>query len=436
MTTASIPWSLGGERWITGTAIIFIASMVTLMRSYFAIKLFSLMLFLLAFLVSLYMRKVRIAVHPRLVWFYLLTGVVGLAWGFAGVLHSANYRQGAFDALKLYVVWSAAFFCLYTILRSLPSLRVLHAAIVVAGILIPLINLVALYGQLSGASLIPDGVQEELNVEVGFGRGYFQFSSNNIISMFLIAPYLLALQFRKDSGRSNSLLTKLALSLSLLFVAVSGRRALWIVVALTPCAVLLLSRLTNSQGSLKWRGILFASAIAVIVGLGTLFILPEGSLETASLSSLKEAFSSDDVRTIQKSHLIDAFLQSPVLGSGFGGHVSGYIGSEDWQSSYELTYYQMLFNLGIVGTALIVALFSLYFSSVIKLFRQFKDGSAVPFGLLIAFCSLLAGAYSNPYLGGFDSLFFAGLLPYLATFEHGFDRPKAVAGVALCPTQA
>jgi O-antigen ligase len=408
----------------------FIVSMATLMRSYLAIKLFFLALFLLAFLVSLYLGKARVLICPRLVRFYLCTGLAGLAWAFVGVLDPANYRQGVLDALKLYVVWSAAFCVLFTLLRSMPSLRVLHAAMVMAGILIPIINLAALYGHLGGTSLIPESVQEELNMEVGYGRGYFQFSSNNIISMFLIAPYLLSLQFRADAGKSNSLSTKLALALSLIFVVVSGRRALWIVVALTPSVVLLLSRLTGG-GLVKGRSILLASAIAVAVGLSTLFIVPEGTLDSMAASSVKEAFSPDDVRTMQESHLIAAFLKSPVLGAGFGAHAAGYIGSDEWQSGYELTYFQMLLNLGIVGIAFVGALFSLYFGLVVRVFRQFKDGSAIPFGLLIAFFSLVAGAYSNPYLGGFDSLFFVGLLPFLSTFQHGFEQPKLAAGVAL-----
>ena len=50
--------------------------------------------------------------------------------------------------------------------------------------------------------------------------------------------------------------------------------------------------------------------------------------------------------------------------------------------------------------------------------------------LLVAFCSLLIGAYSNRYFGSFDLLFFAGLLPYLATFNHGFQPDAQVSGAA------
>jgi hypothetical protein len=433
MVPGKISQSPIGERWITVTAVMFIASMATLVRSYLAIKLLVLALFLVAFLVSVYLRRTRIVVYRRLVWFYLWIGVAGVVWTIIGLLHPANYVQGAFDSVKLYVIWSAAFLVLFTLLRAGPSLQPMHIAMVMGGILIPLINFVGLYDQFTGGGFVSEGIRQELGMEIGFGDGYIQLSSLNISAMFFIAPYLVSLQFRTDAGKSNSMLTKVALVLSLILAAVSGRRALWIVVALTPCTILLLSRLAGSCSLISAAGkrYLLACAAASVLGLGTLLILPEHTVEVGSISRLEQAFSSEDERTIQKPYLINAFMKSPLLGSGFGGR-AGYIRSDERPWSYELTYYQMLFNLGIVGVTFLGTLFAVYLAAVVRLLRQFKDGSAIPFGLLIAFFSLLVGAYSNPYFGGFDSLFFAGLLPYLSTFQHGFDRPKLVAEAALC----
>jgi hypothetical protein len=432
MTAASTARPLGGERWVTVPAVMLIASMATLVQSYVAVKLFFLALFLLASMVNVALRRIRIVVCRRLVLFYLWIGLAGLMWAFVGLLHPGNYVQGDLEALRLYVVWSAAFVVLYTLLRVGPSLQLMHTAMVIAGILIPLINFVGLYDQFNGLGLISDGIRQELNIENGFGDGYIQMNSVNIGVMFLIAPYLLSLQFRADEGKSNSKLTKLALVLSLILAAVSGRRALWLVVALTPFTILLLSRLTGSYGLMKAgrRRLLLACAAASVVGLSMLSILPESALDVGSVSHLKRAFSSEDERAIQEPYLIDGFLESPVLGSGFGGY-AGYQRSELRPWTYELTYHKLLFNMGIVGTASLLTLFSLYFLLVIRLLRRFKYGSAIPFGLLVAFCSLLLGAYSNPYFGSFDFLFFAGLLPYLSTFQRGFDRRQLTPGEAL-----
>src|SRR6266576_2716393 len=106
MRTASIARPFGGDRWITWTAVMFIASMATLMRAYLVIKLFFLVLFLLAFLVNIYLKRTRIIVYPRLVWFYLWISVAGLVWGVVGLLHPGNYLQGILGALRLFVFWS------------------------------------------------------------------------------------------------------------------------------------------------------------------------------------------------------------------------------------------------------------------------------------------------------------------------------------------
>jgi len=432
MTAASIARPQEDGRWTMWTAVMMIASMATLVQSYLAVKLFFLTLFLLTSMVSVAFGRTKIVVHPRLIFFYLWIGEAGVVWAFVGVLHHGNYDQGVWDALRLYVLWSAAFIVIYTLLRARPSLRVMHKAMVVAGILIPLINLVELYDQFSGLGLISHGVRQELQMQIGFGGGYIQFTSMNISSMFMIAPYLLSLQFRADAGKSNPMLTKLALVLSLILVAVSGRRALWIVVALTPCTILLLSKLTGSYGLIKAGGrrFLLACAAAGVVGLSSLLILPQSAVGVGFISHLKQAFSSEDARTIQKPYLVEGFMNSPVFGSGFGAN-AGYTRNDERPWMYELTYYQMLFNLGIVGVTALGVLFLVYFVRVARLLRRFKDGSAIPFGLLIAFCSVLVGAYADPYFGGFDSLFFVGLLPYLSTFLRGFDRPKSTGGMAL-----
>lgn len=401
-----------------------ITSMATLLQSYVFIKLFFLTLFLLAFLVNLGFNATRIVVHGRLIWFYVCLGMSGVAWTLVGVLHPSNYIQGNLEALRLYVAWSAAFVVLYTLLRAGPSLRTMHTAIVAAGILIPLINLVGLVDEFSGLGIISEGIRHELQMEIGFGDGYIQFSSMNISSMFVIAPYLVALQFRKEAGKSNSAPARIALTLSLVLVAVSGRRALWVVTALTPCTVLLLSIITDSYNSIRKgaKRFLLVCAVAGVLAPGVLLIIPNKLSDVGAFNRLEDAFSSDDFRAIQRPYLVHAFMQSPILGSGFGAY-AGYTRSDERPWMYELTYYQMLLNLGIVGVTVLGGLFTLYLVKVLRLLRQFKDGSAVPFGLLVGFCSLLVGAYSNPYLGGFDSLFFLGLLPYLSTFVDGFGRP-------------
>jgi hypothetical protein len=217
-----------GQKWINWSAVMFIVSMATLVQSYLAIKLFFLAIFLVTFLVNIYLFRTRIAVYPRLVWFYARIGLAGIVWAIVGLLHPTNYARASFDALRLYVAWSVAFVVLFTLLRAISSLQVMHTAMVVAGILISVINIVGVYDELTGTGLISETVRQELSMQLGFVDG-FKVTSPNIAALFVITPYLLSLQFRADAGKLNSLLAKLALVVSLIVVALSGRRALWVV---------------------------------------------------------------------------------------------------------------------------------------------------------------------------------------------------------------
>jgi len=108
----------------------FVTSMATFALSLVVVKVLFLALFLLASIVNGALAS-RFVVYPRLVTFYLAICVAGIVWAIVGLLHHGNDVMGAFDALRLYVIWSVAFLVLYSLLRSEPSLGLIHASMVV-----------------------------------------------------------------------------------------------------------------------------------------------------------------------------------------------------------------------------------------------------------------------------------------------------------------
>lgn len=402
-------------------AVLFVTSMATFVRSYVLLKLALLALFMMGCLVQAFRRN-RVDIHPRILVFYVITSLICIVWSVVGLFNPGSYPMGVVETLRLYVLWSAAFLILYTLLRSGRSLKVMHRAFVLSGILIALINFAGLLDGLAGLGWIPGSVRAALMMNFGIHEGYVQITSHNIGMLFVIVPYLLSLQLRTDAGEANSGLAKLSLVLSLILTAVSGRRALWIAVGLTPLVVLVLSLATGTYGRLRVRArrILVACGAALVIGVAAGAALPTSLQEFGVVQHVQAAFSAEDERTIQKGYLLDAFASRPMLGSGFGAF-GGYSRNEDRPWIYELTYHQLLFNMGAIGVIVLGALFGAYLVLLGRLFRLFPDGSAVPFGLLTGFVALLIGSYSNPYLGSFDYLFFIGLLPFLTTFQRGFD---------------
>ena len=167
-------------------------------------------------------------------------------------------------------------------------------------------------------------------MNIGIHDGYIQITSHNIGMLFVIVPYLLSLQLRTDAGEANSGLAKLALVLSLILTVVSGRRALWIAVALTPFIVLLLSWAAGSYNRLRGRArrLLAAYCVASGIGLAAWSTLAVPLEEYQTVRHFQDAFSAEDERTIQKGYLVNAFRNAPLLGSGYGAY-GGYRRSED-----------------------------------------------------------------------------------------------------------
>lgn len=370
-----------------------IASLLVLMRSFLWVKLGLVAVFVAARAYAFFRRKFHPELSVGLLLFYLLIAIMGIVWCVIGLLR-VNYAQGNLDGFKLYTLWSLAFCLLYALLDD-NGPTIFHRAIVLSGLLIPVINIAAIW--------YPDLFSDPTALMVaGNERGVWEFSSANIASLFIVAPYLLSLQLTAKTSKW----AKLSLLFSLVMVALSGRRALWLVVVSTPCLILLLAKITKQ--SVRPKVLAFSLVIMATLGLGLM------SLQNDATDRLMSAFSGDDYRDIQRPYLLKAFSEVPLLGSGFGGRAE-YTRGDQAPWHYELTYEKMLFNLGIIGTCGIVLLFGIYFWRVIRVLKQHHG--AVPFALLIGLVSLLIGSYSNPYLGGFDSLFFVGVLPYLSTFN-------------------
>src|SRR6267378_6047854 len=159
--------SQGSSRSIAGLpAVLLVASMATFALSFVVLKLLFVVLFLLAAIANGGLRM-SFVVYPRLVAFYLSMSVAGIAWALVGLLNSGNEVLGVVDALRLYVIWSVAVLILYTLLRSEPSLRLIHASLVLSGVLISTINLVALADQIGGWGLIPEALRQDLELRIG-----------------------------------------------------------------------------------------------------------------------------------------------------------------------------------------------------------------------------------------------------------------------------
>ena len=409
-----------GLRNNIGAALI--VSLASLVQSHIYVKMS-----LIGLYVSLWgvcvLNGERVRLYTLLVIFYASIASLGLLWGVAGLANGANHVLGITDAVRLYAIWSSVFLILYTIIRSDDGLAMFDKAFVVAGIAIPVINAIGIADAGLGLGIVSQDVREQMELFVGFHDGFLRLSAINIGSMFLVAPYLLARRILSSATGKSNLLESISLALSILLVLVSGRRALWIVLAAAPFIVFLMASLAGRFASVRRTAIRLIMLYTVVAGVGGIVMMtrPGVATEIGGVQHLASAFSSQDERSIQKGYLLREYASAPLLGSGFGAF-AGYVRSNEYPWTYELTYHQMLFNIGTLGTLLIVSLFATYFVIVLWECRRNWHANTTVVSLLVAWISLLIGAYSNPYLRSFDYLFFAGMVPWLATLSDNRTR--------------
>lgn len=405
--------------------VLYLTATMTLIQTYLVVKLLLLCLVAGSWAILAIAQR-QVILRPRIIAFYLAVAVLGIGWFFVG-LARGNHPTALSDSAKLYVAWSVVIGGFYSMLRSKRSLHLFHRAIVASAILIAVMNIVGVLDQVLGWGLVPAGVRLDLDLRVGLHEGYVQVTSRNIGALFFIAPYLIAFHLRSDGGAERGLVSRLALLMALIVAGLSGRRALWLVVLATPVLIVSLSLIIHGWERLRpgGRRLLFAFGFAGVLGVGVLAV-QGASTEDVTLRHLMSAFSSQDERSIQRPFLIRGFADHQILGSGFGafaGHRSPAV--RPW--IYELTYHQMLFNLGLVGFGLLAGLFAVYGIMVVRTLRRYRAATAVPFGLCVGWGGMLAAAASNPYLGSFDFLVLVGILPYLASFDQGFDERERTA---------
>ncbi|SFG04030.1 O-antigen ligase like membrane protein [Lachnospiraceae bacterium C7] len=117
----------------------------------------------------------------------------------------------------------------------------------------------------------------------------------------------------------------------------------------------------KKQG-LTYANMLILAAIVIFVFgfAGLLIFYQDGKYLNNIIGTFAYRFSgtqveaSDGTRVEQFTHLYDGFVSAPFIGHGLGSFVSDYIRSESNPHSYELEYLSYLYQLGVVGTFLII----------------------------------------------------------------------------------
>jgi O-antigen ligase len=223
----------------------------------------------------------------------------------------------------------------------------------------------------------------------GYNPGGFRVFIGNQV-LFVVATALLLAELA-SLGSSRMRVGGLALLIAGTYL--SHTRGIWLGMAIV-CAGVLLVMLWREVDAGRQRLILRTAAVVALLGIGIGVGMLFGAVSRPSF--LGDA--SAGLRETQAPKLWDAFKQNPVFGDGLGAVVRPrFVRDPAAPWSYELTYLQLLFQMGVLG---LLAVLALPLAVVRRGLREAGTGAlrAQPLAGAMAILGILVASATNPYL--------------------------------------
>lgn len=391
---------------------IFTLSALVFPRVYGPQKLILLILLLAALALSGPFRKTIQITRPLV--FFTCYATIFLVALVVGVIRG-NSEEALIDGLRLGVFFPLILAMLWMFLSGYRYDVFLERVVLCSAFCISFLVFVAFFQNFIGIQILPDSFVEDNLFRVGLHDGYSQIVAHNIGSLFFIFGYLLYSVVYGFAGRKKLIWT-FALILVLVAAMMSGRRALQFAILASPAFILFTSYLFAEVRLMRLKAIRWWLVLMAFV-LSLLFYLFSNNY--FYINGFVERFSGvfeDDggARTSQAGALLSGFASYPFFGSGIGG-VTSVVRSESAPWIFELTYFQILFNFGIIGS---IAIFAIFLFEFLKIRSNSLRGAQV-YGLadksmVAGVLFLFFGAATNPYLGSFDFLLMVGVVPFVA----------------------
>lgn len=351
----------------------------------------------------------RFRIHRQVFILFLFYSCMGMAYVLYGYL---NGNPGAIRVSTVYVIWPLVYMLLVSAISKEWVFRGLAQVLIWSSITI---SLYAIYYLFYMLGFIPGALYLEFDLgqAAGFYDGFVEYNLYSISTLLFLFPFVTAcllLWSREKSSPVSRNWLVLAFVLVTCASILSGRRALWLVIALTPlliAAILFFAR----QGLPALKKITkFLSYFAGMVIVSATVLSVEFDVRLlAILDSFMEGFQfksdySANAGSEQFFALVDGWVNSPIFGAGLGAVAEGSIRSDEMPWAYELYFISVLFQTGLAGFlayAFGIGWIIFYGLRIIRrdpLLRLYMIPALV--GML---CFLIA-SNTNPYLAKFDYL--------------------------------
>ena len=365
------------------------------------IKIVCLVILILGFFLET-IRSGSIKIHPKVFCWVIIFIVTNSFF----LLHGTYDKSDVFLQLApVYILWPI----IYTLIISICSRGQTTGGITNFFVLSALvISFYAIYIVLNFKGLMPNSIllSLKLNQVINSDQGYIEFFIPNITSLFFLIPYVISIIIyykQIDINIKKIYLWSVAIS-SIVACVLIGRRALTFIALLAPIMSLLVGRYVSIAPKNKLRRLLITFMMFMaMIGIYTYFA-KDTSLDLRMFEfNTKQFFNSGMEREVQLFALIDGWKESPFIGAGYGINAEGSIRS-DIPGAYELSYFAMLFQTGVIGMLIYFSLLVWIFKTLIKIIKVNKDSRGLIVPVLIGLSGILIANATNSYIFSFDGL--------------------------------
>jgi len=367
------------------------------------------------------------SLYSRLVWSgeTLMACFLFATFGLINSLHGeVNAAKGAVSVLPVMTVWPMLFAILSAMLNRPDAFRATAMTLSVTFMAILAYSFIFI-GNLAG--IVPDWLYFELEEGqvVAFHTGSVEYVLNSIASLLFLVPfwwhYLLIsnLQIRART------IHWMVLIVGLVLCVLTGRRAVQLVVLISPF-IIMLTEFAIGRGlgtGFRLFSGLFNLRGTVVVSIGVLSLVAVFLSMDLRLDLLVDdfvgGFDFEDASNTAASDRSDQFKSltrgwvngNVLFGEGNGSNAE-LLRSDDMPWSYELTYVYLLFSNGVIGVLFYCLWFAWGLVRVRNALIQRPDMVIYVAPMITGVFGLLIGAASNPYFGKFDYLWIV-FIPHL-----------------------
>lgn len=381
---------------------------------YKTIKIILLFNIIFATIINIVMKS-KIYVDRRVLLWYLALIVNGIFFVLWGIINGNSYST---KVLPVYVIWPIIYVFIMMSVTKLSTIGGIFRLFTFTTISISLYSLLYIF---SIIGLLPHFTFLPLLEGTVFSVYFMQYFTPSITSLLFLIPFsfsALLLWENKDNMPIKSSWLCLSIILSLSTMVFTGRRVFWIIFLLTPFFTFIFLYSLKIEYRDARHKIIFRNGIrmlAILLGILCVIVIiyrndimefvlsPEHSSTFLDSASFKDKGSQD--REEQIEHLTKGWLNVPLLGEGHGASLPYSLRDDEvpWMA-YELTYFALLFQTGLIGFSIYFLLIFLLYYFALNIIRDNMDMCLYIIPSFVGMtCFLIANA-TNPYIQAYDHM--------------------------------